>query len=72
MQEPMSTREVLELPAVVNLPTAGRAFGLGRDTAYRLYQSGEFPAEVLRLGRQLMVRRADLLDALGIEDVTAA
>jgi hypothetical protein len=56
----------------VDVPTAGRAFGIGRDEAYRLAREGSFPAPVLRLGRYLRVTRAAVLNALGIVDNTAA
>ncbi|MGI5512760.1 helix-turn-helix domain-containing protein [Streptomyces sp. CA-106131] len=62
----MSNTEVLALPAAVDLVTAGRALSLGRTTAYELARRGEFPVPTLRLGNQYRVRRADLLDLLGI------
>jgi hypothetical protein len=64
--------EVLALPVVVDVVTAGRAFGLGRDTAYALARTGEFPVPVLRLGRRLVVTRSALLAALGLEDTASA
>ena len=59
--------EVRALPVVVDVVTAGRCCGLGRDTSYRLARSGQFPVPVLSLGRRLVCKRADLLAALGIE-----
>lgn len=66
--EPLSVDEVLALPVVVDVPTAGRAFGLGRDLAYQLAAAGELGVPVLRLGSRLKVRRADILTALRIPD----
>ena len=64
----MTVSELRSLPVAVDLPTAARAFGLGRTTAYELERRGDFPVEVLRCGRLLRVRRADLLKALGVTD----
>jgi hypothetical protein len=63
--------EVLAWPVTVDLVTAGRAFRLGKDASYHLARRGEFPVPVLRLGRRLVVTRASVLDALGIEDTPA-
>ena len=60
--------EIRAWPATVDVPTAGRAFGIGRDESYRLAREGRFPVPVLRLGRYLRVIRATVLQALGIED----
>lgn len=54
----------------VDVPTAGRAFGVGRDESYRLAREGRFPVPVLRLGRYLRVTRTAVLTALGIKDFT--
>jgi predicted DNA-binding transcriptional regulator AlpA len=59
--------EVLALPAVVDVPTAGRAYGISERHAYELARRGEFPVPVRRLGRLSRVRRADLLEDLGID-----
>lgn len=58
--------EVLALPVVVDVPTAGRAYGISERHAYELARRGEFPVPVRRLGRLSRVRRADLLEDLGI------
>jgi predicted DNA-binding transcriptional regulator AlpA len=60
--------EIRSWPATVDLQTAGRAWGIGRDQAYRLAREGEFPVPVLRLGRYLRVSRAAVLAALGIAE----
>ncbi len=57
----MTRDELLALPAVVDVPTAGRAYGVGRDLAYTLARTGAFPVPVLRLGPRLRVRTAHLL-----------
>ncbi len=57
----MSPDELLALPVTVDVPTAGRAYGISERHAYALARQGEFPVPVRRLGRLLRVRRADLL-----------
>jgi hypothetical protein len=44
VKRPMTTEEVLTLPAVVDLLTAARALGIGRTAAYTLARRGESPA----------------------------
>lgn len=64
----MTTAELLGLPVSVPLwPTAARAFGLGRTTAYDLAKRGALPFPVLRLGNSYRVTRADLLRSLGVD-----
>ena len=58
--------EIRAWPATVDVPTAGRAFGVGRDESYRLAREGLFPVPVLRLGRYLRVTRSAVLTALGM------
>lgn len=67
-----TAEQVRQLPVVVDVPTAGRCFGLGRDGSYDLARQGQFPVPVLRLGRSLRVTRASLLQALGINEEAAA
>ena len=64
----MLVEEVLGLPAAVDVVTAGRALGVGRDRSYRLAKRGEFPVRVVRIGHRMLVTRADLLSALGLAD----
>lgn len=63
-----TVEEVRSWPVTVDVATAGRAWGIGRDQAYALARQGRFPVPVLRLGRYMRVTRASVLDALGIED----
>lgn len=58
--------ELDSLPATIDLPRAGRFWGLGRDTSYRLARAGEFPVRVHRLGARYVVTKADLAAALGL------
>ncbi|MGW7314651.1 hypothetical protein [Streptomyces sp. NPDC054865] len=59
--------ELLALPPVIDLETAGRAFGLKRSTTYDLAKRGELPVSTLRLGRAKRVLTAELLEVLGIQ-----
>jgi predicted DNA-binding transcriptional regulator AlpA len=71
LEEPhMTEDEVHALPVVVDLPTAARALGLGRNTAYELVRSGAWPTPLLRFGRLIKVPRSSLLDLLGIPKTT--
>lgn len=65
--EPMSIEDVQRLPATVDVPTAGRAFGFGRAKAYRLAREGSFPCKVTKVGRSYRVSVADLRRALYID-----
>jgi predicted DNA-binding transcriptional regulator AlpA len=67
-----TAEEIRSWPVTVDIQTAGRAWGIGRDQAYRLAREGRFPVPVLRLGRYLRVTRAAVLEALGIEGATSA
>jgi hypothetical protein len=61
----MSLAELGELPAVVDLETAGKALGIGRTKTYALARSGEFPCRVLRVGKTYLVPTPELLTLLG-------
>jgi hypothetical protein len=62
----LSVAEVLALPAVVDVVTAGRALGVGRTRAYALARAGEFPCRVIRVGSTYQVPTAGLLVLLGL------
>lgn len=69
----MSVDELRALPVAVDLPTAGRAWGIGRNKIHELARAGQAPFPVLRLGNSYRVTRADLLRSLGITpDMEAA
>ncbi len=66
MSPAMPPAEVLALPAVVDVPTAARALGIGTTLAYGLAKSDQLGVPVLRLGRLYRVPRAGLLEVLGL------
>ena len=61
--------EIRALPVTFPLhPTASDALGISRSTAYRARRDGTLPFPVIRAGTRLLVTRAALLAALGIDD----
>ncbi len=68
----MTRDELLELPAVVDIPTAAEILGVGRSCAYEMVRTGDWPTPVLRLGRLIRVPTAPLLELLGVEVVSVA
>ena len=63
----MSHGELLALPVAVSVYTAGRAFGMGRDKTRQLARDEKLPFAAVRLGQSLMVTRAALFEALGLD-----
>jgi hypothetical protein len=60
-------RDALDLPATVDLPTAGAFYGMSPKTSYDSYHANEFPVRVLKLGSRYRVRSSDLLRDLGTD-----
>ena len=52
-------------PTMMLVP-AGKALGINQRAAYWHAQRGTFPVEVLRVGRTMRVRTADVYDALNL------
>lgn len=59
--------EIRSWPVTVDVLTAGRAFGLGRDQSYRMARDGSFPVPILRMGRSLRVSSAAVMRFLDID-----
>ena len=66
----LTRAELLALPVTVDVPTAARALGLGRSTAYELARRDKFPCRVLRVGSSYRIPTADLMRVLCIEPPT--
>lgn len=67
----LTLQQLQALPAAFPFdPIVPLAFGISRSAAYRALAAGQLPITPLRLGRRLIVRRADLLQALSIPDTT--
>jgi predicted DNA-binding transcriptional regulator AlpA len=66
----LSEDAIRRLPPVIDIPTAARAFGLGKNFAYELALRGEFPCPVHRIGRFYRVKTSELRAALGLVEHT--
>jgi hypothetical protein len=62
----LTLADLLALPAVTDLVTAGKALGIGRSASYELAQAGRFPCRVIRAGKSYQVPTAGLLALLGM------
>jgi predicted DNA-binding transcriptional regulator AlpA len=62
----LALAEVMALPAVTNLVTAGKALGIGRSKSYELARAGKFPCQVIRIGTTYRVLTVGLLTLLGL------
>jgi hypothetical protein len=65
----LTITDIAGLPTI-DIPTAGRVLGIGRDAAYAAAARGEIPT--LRLGRSLRVPVPKLLELLGVTSQEAA
>ena len=62
----LNATEVRALPAVVDVVTAAEVLGIGRTVAYELVRTDRFPTPVLRVGRQIKIPTAYLIELLGL------
>jgi hypothetical protein len=68
----MTMEELLSLPVIVDLRTAGRAVGLGKNKSYELAAAGQFPVQLQRLGIEYKVTRPHLFAYLGLDPAMVA
>jgi hypothetical protein len=68
MKPELKVGDLADLPAVIDVVTAGRILGIGRTSAYRLAKDGQFPCRVLKVGRRYLVPTRELLSLLGYHD----
>jgi predicted DNA-binding transcriptional regulator AlpA len=70
----MTLREIRQLPATVDVPTAASALGIGKSTLYEAIKAGVSPVKVLTVQRRVVVLTADLVRVLegGSSDAPAA
>ena len=68
----MTATEVRSLPAVVDVVTAAEVLGIGRTVAYELVRTDRFPTPVIRVGHQIKIPTAYLLDLLGLSTDSVA
>lgn len=60
--------EIAELwPPTVDVPLAGKVFGLSRTHSYELVAKGEFPAEVIKVGSRYRVVTASVIHVLSVK-----
>ncbi|MCK9921920.1 AlpA family transcriptional regulator [Frankia sp. AgPm24] len=64
--------DILRLPAVIDIVTAGEILGIGRTQSYRLAKTGDFPVKTIRVGNRYkvptaLIRRHLHLDEFSIE-----
>jgi hypothetical protein len=62
----LTADQIRALPAVVDVVTAGEVLGIGRSVAYELVRTDRFPTPVLRVGRQIKIPTAYLINLLGL------
>jgi hypothetical protein len=60
-------KKIRRLGPTLTVEVAGLILGIGRTKAYQLVQDGEFPVQVLRVGRRILVPTARLLELLGYD-----
>ena len=68
MPKGLTPEQILQLPAAVDIPTAGLAFGYGKTKAYQMARRGQFPCDVLPMGSGFRVTRAAICEVLGIKE----
>lgn len=69
---PLTPEQVRDLPAMLSAQQAFAALNIGKTLGYQLVEDGEFPVEVIKLGRIFRVRKADVLNFLGLSETAAA
>ncbi|MFC5188024.1 DNA-binding protein [Actinomadura harenae] len=67
MKQGLTAAEILALPAMVDLVTAGRALRIGRTKSYELARAEAFPCRVLRVGDSYLVPTSGILTVLGLD-----
>lgn len=67
----MTPDELYALPLVVDLQTAGRAWGMSRSRVYAAHAADALPFRVVSVGGRLKVTRAALLRSLDMDEEPA-
>ena len=57
----MDRHDLTTLPPLVDVPTAAAVLGIGRTLAYKLVKTGQWPTDVLRMGKLIRIPSAALL-----------
>jgi excisionase family DNA binding protein len=61
MTASMTSAELTGLPAALTVPQAAAILGIGRSHAYQAVKSGDWPTEVIRVGRCIRIPAAEIL-----------
>lgn len=68
----LSVAEVLDLPPLFPVwPTLGQILDTGKTATYEMARAGTLPVPVVKVGRQLRVRRVDTLALLGLTEASS-
>lgn len=65
---PLSLDQVRALPAMPTALQAFAALNIGETNGYKLIADGEFPVDIVRVGRAFRVRKTELLAFLGLPE----
>ena len=57
----MDRHDLTALPPLVDVPTAAAVLGIGRTLAYKMVKTGQWPTDVLRMGKLIRIPSAALL-----------
>jgi hypothetical protein len=57
----MTRDELAALPTVLDVPTAAKVLGIGRSLAYDLVRRGEWPTQVLHVGKLIKIPTRPLI-----------
>ena len=62
----MNRDQLAALPPVLDVPTAARVLSIGRSLAYDLVRRGEWPTQVLHVGKLIKIPTEPLVRLLGV------
>jgi predicted DNA-binding transcriptional regulator AlpA len=65
----LTLADIQNLPAMLDIPTAGELLGISRATAYRLAAADALPVPVVPVGHSLRIPAAPLLALIGLAPV---
>ena len=68
----MDRHDLTALPPLVDVPTAAAVLGIGRTLAYKLVKTGQWPTDVLRMGKLIRIPSAALLRLADGADASGA
>jgi len=63
-----TARDIRNLPVLITFAHAADLFEISRSKAYTLRAEGKFPVPTVKIANKIKVRRADIMEYLGITD----